>query len=346
MQNIIKRCLMAVGLCVLLPGCPTKKGKKLQTRLTEAKEEPNKRKQVAYIAGEVAYEKISHFYQFDSSAPEKGWVQASKETPPVYQCAAPLGDGRLLVVAGGGKTNRIYDPKDHTFEVIAPYPTEIHDITAACLEEGKVVVVGGRISSEESLKAVYVYDAAKDSWTTATDYPLVVKRSMVMHLAPGKILVVGGNTQVSNQSKSNAAYIGTLKENKENNIINIEWKSIESYPINITEAAVSSLGTGEVLVVGGKDNNEDYSNSAYILKKSGTDYKWEKTTDYPEEIIRAVAVPFGHKKVLVVGGKRSEEENSNKAYVFDLDTKTWDPIADFPVAIDWAIGFSKEELAS
>src|SRR3972149_5696153 len=93
--------------------------------------------------------------------------------------------------------NEAYDPSTNTWQILAPMPTNISDVEANVVN-GKIYMIGGRISKDSTLSLNEMYDIATDSWTNKSTMPYPAS-SYASAVFNNKIYIIFGNrTQIYN----------------------------------------------------------------------------------------------------------------------------------------------------
>jgi len=128
---------------------------------------------------------------------QNSWaVTAELQGPRQYHAAAPLPDGRVLIVGGSrhrdyvpeewATTAEVFEPgvgSDPTFTLAQPFQT-FQGAAAAVLPDGRVLVVGQGSAPE-------IFDPATDTFTAAPA-ALGVDRPQTVLLPSGRVMMAGG----------------------------------------------------------------------------------------------------------------------------------------------------------
>ncbi|WP_438026336.1 kelch repeat-containing protein [Sorangium sp. So ce233] len=120
-----------------------------------------------------------------------------------------LPSGKVLVVGGYGgfpafASAELYDPTDDTWSLVAPRRGGRVFHTATRLQDGDVLVVGGRVESSGIMPvdAVELYDPVTNTWMGRA-FMTESRRSHSATLLPnGKVLVAGGSNAISRLSSA------------------------------------------------------------------------------------------------------------------------------------------------
>jgi Kelch motif protein len=170
---------------------------------------------------------------------------APMSIPRDSPAAAPLADGRVLVVGGqttGGtflKSAEIYNPQTGTFSATGSMSFLRYGPAAAPLSDGRVLVAGG-YNGSIALKSAEIFDPKTGAFTTVA--PMAVARfyAAAAPLADGRVLVAGG-------------YAGgvPIGDAEVYNPATNSWSTVTPLP-DIREApGAAKLPDGRILVAGG-----------------------------------------------------------------------------------------------
>jgi hypothetical protein len=161
--------------------------------------------------------------------------------------AAPLADGRALVVGGFGGpglmyTAEIYDPATTTFSTTGSLITPRASPAAAPLPDGRVLVLGGAGPGDANhgtlpLASAEIYDPATGVWSVTGSMSVARRVPVALSLPDGRVLVIGGDT--------NALTCEIFDPATET------FSTTGSLTVGRASFAASVLQDGRVLVVGG-----------------------------------------------------------------------------------------------
>jgi hypothetical protein len=222
----------------------------------------------------------------------------SMTVPRVGAAAAPLPDGRVLVVggddkiqlAGALKSAEIFDPATGSFTPTGDMTITRNQPAAAPLPDGRVLVAGGTYRdpiSQVYLASAEIYDPAAGTFSPTGSMAVRRVGAAAAPLPGGRTLVAGGafpsaaSAEIYDSSTGRFASVGDA--------------------ITGPRGAAASLPDGRVLIAGG----DQYGPSSRIFDPvtatyASTDYK--TTTGYD-----VVAAPLPDGRVLVAGPRRSAE---------------------------------------
>ncbi|MEP6638489.1 MAG: kelch repeat-containing protein, partial [Chloroflexota bacterium] len=222
----------------------------------------------------------------------------------LHHTATLLDDGRVLVVGGGTSTTNkastataeIYDPASRKWTRTASMATARSYHTATLLEDGRVLVVGGRatyVGGGTVLASAEIFDPRTGRWSAAAAMPTRRYVHAAVRLGDGRILVAGGwsSTVLDARSLQSAAIFDPKTG---------EWAPEGDMTTGRAQFAMASLPDGRVLAVGGFSPEAAPQASAELLdplsgpwSPTGTmsDSSWWPTLD---------VLPDG--RALVAGG--------------------------------------------
>ncbi|MGL5003103.1 MAG: Kelch repeat-containing protein, partial [Casimicrobium sp.] len=173
--------------------------------------------------------------------------------------ATQLTNGKLLVAGGQAAapastplaSTELYDPFANAWSAATALPVARTDHTATLLDNGRVLIVGGRsvAGSEAALATAVLYDPTTNTWSNAGNLAAARSQHTATRLRNGKILVVGG--------KNNATVLASaeLYDPATN-----AWTSAGSLTTarRFHTATAASVGINdEVFVIGGRDSGVD-----------------------------------------------------------------------------------------
>lgn len=186
--------------------------------------------------------------------------------------------------------------------------------TATLLEDGRVLVVGGRNADGQAVATAELYSSDTGIWTLTKSLKTDPRSNHTATLLPdGRVLVVGGgNRGISLYEKYGSAEIFDP--------VTEEW-TVTGSLIQARDWHTSTLlPDGRVLVVGGLDDKHNPIASIEIYEP--TTGKW--SVGIPMKTRRAghAAVLLQDGSVLIVGGA-SNPDDSRIVEVFDPETGQW-----------------------
>ncbi len=211
-----------------------------------------------------------------TALPASGNTQLSM--PRVAGAAAPLPDGRVLIVGGsttGGAvlaSAELFDPASNTFTALpASGNNELQtarvNFAAVPMPGGKVLIVGGAGASAV-LAGAEIFDPARETFTAlpasgATELQTARTASAAAALPDGRVLIAGGDTSASG-SVTSADVLSSAE------VFDPASGTFSALPASGTTqlqnprsyTAATALGNGQILIAGGA--GPDYLASAEL----------------------------------------------------------------------------------
>jgi hypothetical protein len=225
--------------------------------------------------------------------------------------AAALADGSVLVV--GGFSGEGYPPLA-TAETLSPaadewQPTEPLQVgrgghAAAVLGDGRVLVAGGWIGSQTYTNSTEIYDPATRGFVRGPDLPRAVDGLAAASLPDGSVLVAGG--QMRPEVATGAAALiepdGTLQQ-------------VGPLRQPRFKHAMVALPTGEVLVIGGTDDDHRLLTSTEVFDPSTNTFRGGPSLTNGRYKLSGAAAALPDGRVIVAGGGSGVE-------LIDLNART------------------------
>jgi N-acetylneuraminic acid mutarotase len=264
-------------------------------------------------------------------------VPALASTPNAWTPAHALGIGRFLhvaallhngdvLVAGGDGTavglnsTEIYNPATGMWNGGGNMSTPRTAAAAVTLPSGKVLVVGGNLSSTSliGLNTGEVYDPATNTWTPVANTMSSARgsRPVATLLLNGKVLVAGGSDAVGAPVATADIYDPATNT----------FAPAHAMSIARQVAIGTLLPSGKVLVAGGEDSSLTPVASAEVYNP-GTD-SWtlvSNSMSSPRAGEGIAVLPSG--KVLLAGGESAASLGTTTAStdIYDPSTNTFSP---------------------
>lgn len=240
--------------------------------------------------------------------------------------ATLLPNGKVLVAAGLFRDDddfsylddaELYDPADEIWTATGRLITERYKHTATLLQDGRVLVAGGR-RSDGVLASAELYDPASSSWS-ATGTLVTARSFHTATLLPnGKVLVAGGLSNVSGSS-------GRLMSAELFDPATGTWSTTGPLVTARWAHTATLLPNGKILVTGVSGSPNAISPELYNSATSTWSVVGSPATPRGEHT--ATLLPNG--KVLITGGQNSGSPSGSDLY--DPATGTWS-VTDTPAA--------------
>ncbi|HQP34708.1 MAG TPA: kelch repeat-containing protein, partial [Polyangiaceae bacterium] len=249
------------------------------------------------------------------------WSSAGTSAGVTGAAAVRLGDGRVMLI--GGKSGivpqpgvRIFDPSSASWTTGPALPTARAEHTATRTRSGKVVVAGGT-SGGAALGTVHVYDPGAGTWSTPAAGMTEPRRGHAAVLLPSdRVLLLGGIGQYG-ALDSTVLYDSGAQAFSDGPLMKAARE----------RALVAVLGSGDVLVAGGKGTAPLASSELFKVDAICVPMN-------PMAAARrhhaASILPSG--KLLVAGGTTDGNDALASCEVLDPATGTWASAASMNVA--------------
>jgi len=224
--------------------------------------------------------------------------------PRLHHTATMLLDGRVLVVGGGiSATNKasrasaeIYDPASQNWIRTGSMAAARSYHTATLLEDGRVLVVGGRstyVGGGAVLGSAEIFDPQTGRWSAVAPIPTKRYVHAAVRLGDGRVLVAGGwsSTALEARSLESAATFDPQSG---------KWASVGDMTTGRAQFAMASMTDGRVLAVGGFSPKSSPQRSAELFEPESL--SWSKTGLMSEARWWPVLVVLPDGRALVSGG--------------------------------------------
>lgn len=268
---------------------------------------------IAFVLIAALIPATSQAASYFSSAP-------SMTTPRFAPAAAPLLDGRILVVGGSDSEGylssaEILDPGAGTFTATTgAMTTSRGGPGAAPLPDGRVLIVGGYVNSGPgTLSSAEIFDPETGTFT-ATGASMVTPRwyPVAVPLPDGRVLVAGGFNDNSGYLSSAEIY---------DPVLDTFTPAGSSLNTGRSGAAGAALPDGTVLIAGGNGGPGARDSAEIFESFSGGFFPTAGSMNTPRGSTAGAALPDG--RVLIAGGLNgSSRLSSAETYHPFTDTFT------------------------
>jgi hypothetical protein len=233
--------------------------------------------------------------------------------------AAPLPDGRVLVVGGrdGGtnetNTTEIFNPATLTWTAATPMSIPRYGAVAVPLPNGRILVAGGRINAGVATDTAEIYDPATGSWSATGSMAEARYNSGWAPLPDGRILVAGGFSGTPSQQylASTEIYDPATGTFSAGNPLAGPRSGIAGAP----------LPDGKVLMAGGANSGGAQSTVEIYDPATGN---FSSGTSLPAGRNGARAALLADGRVLIVGGALPLSPTST-TLIYDPETGLFSP---------------------
>jgi hypothetical protein len=253
---------------------------------------------------------------------------ASMTTTRSEHSATRLANGKVLVAGGtkgtgaGTKLNSVelYDPDTNTWSPAAPMSVIRTGHSAVLLNNGKVLVVGGR-NSGGSLDSAELYDPVADSWSSPAG-SMAAKRYLCSAtlLNDGRVLVAGGEDYNNNTTPTDSAQIYDPATNS--------WSDVAPLPLARYRHTATLLNNGMVLMTGGRDDTDSFNTFVGFSIEYAAVYDpvndiWNFGNIMSSQRAGHSATLLSDGTVLVAGGEDSSGNSLSSAELYDPLGNSW-----------------------
>ncbi|WP_437615149.1 kelch repeat-containing protein [Sorangium sp. So ce834] len=246
--------------------------------------------------------------------------------------ATLLQDGRVLVAGGDedldaslGETRslshaELFDPDSGTWRVVGPMHTARDQHTATLLDDGKVLVAGGR-DEGRILDSAELFDPASERWVLVAPMREPRYAHTATLLPNGQVLVAGGSGPE-----------GVLHGAEVFDPATGAWLPLGPMMAARARHTATRLKDGRVLVAGGVDAAGALDSAEVFIPDSG---RWRPLGAMHAGRIAHTATLLSDGRVLVVGGADMQGSALQPVEVFDPSSGTWVRLEPLPIGRYW-----------
>jgi|GEM_PF-1795737 Kelch motif. len=200
-----------------------------------------------------------------------------------------LQNGKVLLVNGVGRNNAaLYDSISDAWSTTGNSNVARGYHSATLLNDGRVLVAGGRSAATSSLASAELYDPTTETWTMTDS--MISKRELhtATLLQNGEVLVVGGSEFLGDSYPSVELY----------SPVTGAWTKAADTNNRRLNHTTTLLSSGELVVIGGDVNSRAFSSIEVYDHTTGT-WRLVGQTEYRH---RHTATLLDNTKILVAGG--------------------------------------------
>jgi len=254
-----------------------------------------------------------------------GWREAGRmQVPRVGHTVTALGDGRVLVVGGGGRDPNarlaeLWGERDdsggpETFKPAGRLSVGRRLHTATLLPDGRVLVIGGRDAQDRPLATAEIWDPKRRTWSAAGRLHLGRCCHSATLLDDGRVLVVGGRVKHKDPFDCEEEHGVCTTTTDSVEIWDPRTRRFTDGPNLATGGGspdfsdraahtATRLADGRVLIMGGAGASEPdpmylRRPTAYLWEQPAR--RWSEIGGTPRDYHSATLLPDG--RVLIVGG--------------------------------------------
>jgi hypothetical protein len=244
--------------------------------------------------------------------------------------ATRLQDDRVLIVGGNGgasantyrATGQLFDPTTGNWSSTAAAPGARSFHTATLLNDGRVLIAGGRSASSTYVNTAITCDPVGDptltTWTATPNMPTARSSHAATKLLDGRVLITGGQSSAS-------TYLSTciLFDPGTNT-----WSTAASMASTRTDHAAILLADGKVLVCGGA-NAAEHSSAELYNPVTNT---WTAVGSMAAARRNHTAHLLPDGRVAVIGASASATDATKRSIeLYSPVHQKWSPIASLAV---------------
>lgn len=252
------------------------------------------------------------------------WTQiASMSTQRDYHAATLLADGRVLQVGGSNLTYlghyaEAYNPATGTWQTLVPDAFLNFDETINQLDNGKVLIAGGRSSQLTATHRAQLLDVTTGALADTGFLNVLRANQASVRLSDGRILVAGG------EGHSGGIGLGSGSTAEIYNPATATWTKVASLSVNRPRPTAAALPDGRALVLGSPFSSVTGTAEIY---DPVTD-TWAPTGVLPNHTggVNHAMTVLADGRVLSVGGSQGTDGYADVA-IYTPSTNQWQAAA-------------------
>ncbi len=259
------------------------------------------------------------------------WSTAASLTEKrINHTMTALGSGKVIITGGNNfaavgttdlaiATTEIRDPATGTWGPAAPMTSPRLGHTATLLGNGKLLVVGGTVSGNQTgaLASAELYDPATNTWAAVPSIAVARYGHEAAAVGPGKVLILGGIDGSADMLASAELYDSATNT----------WTAVPAMATARATFTLTALADGKLLVAGGKAKTLSSIASAELYDPATN--TWTATAPLHTSRYWHTATLLESGKVLVAGGSNASDPvlsgGLKTTEIYDPLTGAWSP---------------------
>lgn len=217
-----------------------------------------------------------------------------------------VGGGSTTYGQAGNASNAVYwyNPSTDTWTAKANLPFNWIDARVVALQNGKLLMCGGRDSSGAFLSAAYLYNHADDSYTAVASMNTARSNHALVALDDGRVMAIGGHP---------SGFISTVSTEIYDPATNV-WTVAADLPA-ARQYHSASTSHGYVYVWGGRTDTTEANSVATIYAYSIERNAWETFVSFPIAFHTAAYDKFDDGAYINAGGYNGTDGVSARTYI-------------------------------
>jgi N-acetylneuraminic acid mutarotase len=266
-----------------------------------------------------------------ATPPKQGWTLRAQLTGGAVFAATVAGpDGRVYVITGSTESGRLtarnsaYDPRQDTWNALAPIPTPRSEPGAALGADGKIYVIGGNptLNRNQSsrMNAVEAYDPKTDRWNNCKSLP--VPRTALCAVAASDaggrqlLFAIGGrNFDLPGNGLNTVEAYDPRTDS---------WSTKSNMPLNLHGMTATLGPDGKIYVLGGTNSKLTDINQVQVYDPAADRWNYCINMPYGQECACSTFIPGDSGEIFVFGGWGDLNKISlSSAVAFNPQTQLW-----------------------